>query len=117
MRPVLRYSARVMTTSWMRTLALALAVLIGLGSSGLAMAGASMDLQHEVSQSEPHAPSQGGADCDHCCACHSTAHLSGALAGAATHQSAPVTSSAVPVRDAPFLSRSADTFLRPPRLS
>lgn len=117
MLPVLRYSARVMTTSWMRTLALALAVLIGLGSSGLALAGTSMDLQHEVSQSEPHTPAQGGADCDHCCACHSSAHLSGVAIGAFALHVGPAMDSSTPARSTAFSSRSPDRYLRPPRLS
>lgn len=106
-----------MTFSWTRKIALVLAVLIGLGSGGLAIAGTSFDLQHDVSQSEPHAPPPGGVDCDHCCACHSSAHLFGVLTGASGQHSDSVTGILAPVRDAPFLSRSPDTFLRPPRLS
>ena len=96
-----------MTFSWTRKIALVLAVLIGLGAGGLAVAGTSSDLQHEISQSEPHAPSQGDVDCDRCCACHSSAHLCGALVGASSPNSDSVTGILVPVRDAPFLSRSA----------
>lgn len=106
-----------MTFSWIRKFALVLAVLIGLGSGGLAMAGTSSDLQHDVSQSEPHAPPQGGVDCDHCCACHASAHLCGALDGAGVHVSAPAMDSALSADGVPFLSRFTDTFLRPPRLS
>lgn len=106
-----------MTFSWTRKIALVLAVLIGLGAGGLAVAGTASDLQHEVSQSEPHAPPQGGVDCDHCCACHSSAHLYGALDDIVALFSAPAMGSALSAEGAPFLSRFTDTFLRPPRLS
>jgi len=93
--------------------------LVCLVNGNLAIGAAAADLQHELTQTETHKLPQGeeGKPCDHCCACHYTAHLFSTTSARAAGVDAVLAETAAVMHGAPAAPRPPDSFFRPPRIS
>jgi len=108
-----------MTRRFRRLIAFLLAGFFCLTTGSFAVAGVSSELQHEVGQTESHTPPQGeeGKGCDHCCACHFSAHLFSAANAELSGFITPLSQQVEPARLDQALPRPTDTFFKPPRIS
>lgn len=105
-----------------RLIAVCLLGMVGLMSSGVGIAGAAAELQHEFEQSQAQpgdrpSPGSEGAHCGHGCVGHLSAHLFSVPGGVRALAVPPVGANVVPLIFSQVESRLSDRFFKPPRIS